>query len=125
MIEICNAGKADALADDEAQDFLAARAQDLPSEHSIETGDHGLEGEVVGVSETRQPAEQRRDRAEHDLLEQILLVLERQVNGALGDPGFLGDVVEPSGREAFCGEDFEPRIEDQLPPHIGCRLAAC
>ena len=64
-----------------------------------------------------------RHGAAHQLLEQRLLVLEIEVERALGDAGPRGHVVEPRRLEAVLGEHGERRIEDRLAACCGIDLA--
>jgi hypothetical protein len=57
----------------------------------------------------------RRHRAAHELLKQGLLVLEVEVERALGDARLRGDVVEPRRRVAARGKYAECGLEDGLP----------
>jgi len=63
----------------------------------------------------RQAFEQGRQGAQDDLLQQILLVLGEQIDGALGDAGAPRDVVEASAGETVFGKFRQRRVEDRLP----------
>ena len=70
------------------------------------------------------PADQRHQRGPDQFLEQRLLVLEVQVDRALGDAGALGDVVEPCRGKSARDELIQRRIDDGLTPLRRARGAA-
>ena len=97
---------------------LTARGQDLGAEH-LEHGPQGQLGRQVGeLRQLLQSRDHREDGLAHHLLEQVLLVLEVEVNGALGDARLLGHVVELGGGKALGGEHVERRLQDRLPPRL-------
>src|SRR5437868_2546399 len=58
--------------------------------------------------------EARADGLPNDLAEERFLVREVEVDGALGDPGASGDVVEAGAVEPLLVEDGEGGVEDLL-----------
>ena len=50
----------------------------------------------------------------HHLAEQRFLVREVEINGAFGEPGTLGDILEPSAGEAAFPELDEGSVENLL-----------
>src|ERR1039458_5847120 len=69
-------------------------------------------------------ADQRHQRRPYQFLEQRFLVLEMQVDGALGDAGAFGDVVEPRRRKAARDEFVQRRLDDGLAAlRRACRTA--
>src|SRR5438105_2461800 len=53
------------------------------------------------------------------LTEQLFLVWEVEVDGAFGDPGAFGDILEPGLGESAFAEDFECGLDDLLGPVFG------
>src|SRR5271165_3780072 len=64
------------------------------------------------------------DRAEHDLLEQVLLVVEEKVDSALCDPGLLRDVFEACCCESARGEHLESGAQDSELALLRCLLTS-
>ena len=55
---------------------------------------------------------QRKQGLPHHFLEQVLLAVEIQIDGALADAGALGDVIELGGSEALLHERIKRSIND-------------
>ena len=79
-------------------------------------------GQVGGSRQRVQALKNWRHRTADDLLEQGFLVIEMEINGALGDAGAGGDVVEPRSLEPALGEHVERGIENGLFADRGLRL---
>ena len=83
-----------------------------------------LQGRDVGRG--RDPAhvlQDRRHGVAHQRLEQRLLVLEIEIERALGDAGARGHVVEPGGLEAVLGKDGEGGLQNRLAARLRGDLA--
>ena len=61
----------------------------------------------------------RHDGVPHHLAKELFLVREVEIDGALGEAGALGDVLEPGGGEAALAEHRERGVEDLLRPLLG------
>ena len=61
----------------------------------------------------------RNDGLPHHLAEELFLVWEVEVDGAFGEAGALGDVVEARSREPTFTEDLECRRQDLLRSFVG------
>ena len=72
---------------------------------------------LIGTSAALQRfdgADQRGEHGAHQFLKQALLVAEVEIDGALGDAGALGHVVEAGRLEAAGGEFIERGGEDRF-----------
>ena len=123
IVELGDGRKARALGDDQAQQQLALGAEHLLLEH----GEEGVErrgGRHGRARSATLPSvlDDGRDGAADQRLEQRFLVLEVEVERALGDAGAGRHVVEPGRLEAVLGEHARRRLEDRLAARIGIDL---
>src|SRR5665647_1028486 len=63
-----------------------------------------------------EPADQRHQRGPYQLFEHRFLVLEVQIDRALGDAGAPGDIVKPGRGESARDELLQCGVDDGLPP---------
>jgi len=68
------------------------------------------EARQLGAGARDEPVERRID-GRH---EQFILILEVEVNGAVGDPGPPGNGRDPRMEESLLGDDFNGRVENAL-----------
>ena len=115
-------GKRRPFRDHQADDVLAARLVDLAHEQ-IDDGVGERAHRHVGRAHGLDGADQRREHGADQFLEQALLVAEVEIDGALGDAGALGHVVEAGRREAAGGELVERGGKDRLAAGGAARLA--
>ena len=87
------------FADEDVERMLDNHCQrQVAREHGLERADHGT------------------DLKAHKLLKERLLVLEVEIDRALGDAGAPRHVVEPRGGKAAFGEFVERRLQDCASP---------
>ena len=65
------------------------------------------------------PLDRGDGRLPDHLTKELFLVGEVEVDGALGDSGAFGDVLEPGVGEAAFAENFEGGLDDLLGPVLG------
>ena len=122
VVEIGDRRKARPLGDDQAHDVAAPRRRDLLDEGLGKPFEH-VAHRSAGRRRRLQPADQRHDRGPDQFLEHRFLVLEVQVDRALGDAGAPGDVVEPRRGKAARDEFIHRRLDDRRAP-LGRALGA-
>ena len=119
VVELGDRRKARTFGDDEAQQQLAPGPQNLGLEHREEDVEDLRQRQVRHGGDRLQALIDRIDGAADQALEQRLLVLEVEVERALGDAGPARHLVEPCRLVAVLGEHRESRVQDCLPPHAG------
>jgi len=95
VIEGSNGGKAWSFGDDQAQQQLAVGAQHLLAKKGKKQLED-LRGPHIGGQRRRaHPIHDRGHGTAHELLKQVLLVLEVEIERAFGDAGLGRHVIEP------------------------------
>ena len=115
VVEIGDRGKPRPLGHDQAHDVAAPRRRDLWMKASANPSS-ASRTDPLRPAAAMQAADQRHDRGADQLLEHRFLVLEVQVDRALGDAGALRDVVEPRRGKAARDELLHRRLDDRRAP---------
>jgi len=118
IVELGERRKPRSFADHQPDNLAAARAVDLAHENFDRLVNDRAQRQFGSKGKL-----QRADYGHHfrtdQFLKQALLVGEVQIDGALGDAGAFGDIVEPRRGKAFGGEFIEGRVEDGVAARRG------
>src|SRR5581483_763381 len=113
VIEVGNIGKARAFGKDQANDRAAPRLDDFLDEISGKAFDQRANRSAT-LWRRGETADQRQQGGPHQFLKQRLLVLEVQINRALGDARALRHVVESCRGVAAFDELIERSVKNSL-----------
>ena len=127
VVEVGDRRKSRTFGDDQAHDVAAPRRRHLLDEGSGKPLHHVAHRCADGRRRVQPADDQRHDGGADQLLEHRFLVLEVQIDRALGDAGAFGDVVEPRRRKPARDELVHRRLDDRPAPlgralgAVGCR----